>query len=77
VANIQHAKDLVRAQPRGIQLEITQKVADKLAADQQAQAAAQIEATAAQIIVETPGMTIQDGDQLVAWQEDRERNAQS
>lgn len=76
MANIQHAKDLVKEQPRGIQLEITQSVSDKLNAQQAAAAAAQVEATANQIIAETPGMTVEDGNQLVAWQEDREKRAQ-
>ena len=72
MADLHAAKDIIKALPKGIQLETTQRVSDKLATDQAAQAEVAINQGVIDVINATPGMTIEDGNQLVTWQEKRE-----
>ena len=73
MASLNKAKDTVRALAQEIQLRTTQEVAEELTRQLGVRREAEIRAAVAQILAETPDLTVEDGSQLVAWQEAREQ----
>jgi hypothetical protein len=72
MADLHDAKDTIRALPRGIQLATTKEVAAELERRQRTAAVQAITEAYMQILTETPDMTIDDANQLIEWQEERE-----
>lgn len=73
MASLNKAKDTVRALEDEIQLRTTKEVSDELTRQLGARREAEIKAAVQTILAETPDLTVEDGNQLVTWQEAREQ----
>jgi hypothetical protein len=72
MGDLRPAKDIIKALPKGIQLDATQDVATELQRQQTEAAAVATADAVSQILALQPPLTLEDANQLVAWQEARE-----
>lgn len=72
MASLAQAKDTIRSLDREIQLRTAHEVASKLTELEGQKRELDIRNAVIEIINETPDLTIDDANQLIAWQEERE-----
>jgi hypothetical protein len=73
-AEITKAKRTIASQPPELQLRITHEVADRKSAEVAAQRTSTAETAITKILtVDAPQLTIEEANQLITWQEERER----
>jgi hypothetical protein len=73
-AEITKAKRTIASQPPEVQLRVAKEVADRKTAEVGTQREATIETAVTKILTtDAPALTIDEANQLITWQEERER----